>query len=211
MEPARQLASAFALSSLAAASIVLVAAGPAGAHDDELAAAPCDAAAQACVDLATEQAWLMEEGEVSYGPVPMRAGMPGYETPIGTFKVLWKDIDHRSREYDNAPMPYSVFFTETGVAFHEGDLSRQSHGCVRLTRSDAQEFYAELQEGEIVQVVSTDAPQAPAGDEQPPAADEEPPAADDEPPAGDDEDWIIELPDQVLKGLHAPRLGPIGP
>ncbi len=155
MEPTRQVASAFALSSLAAVSTVLVVAGPAVAHDDEPAPAPCDAAAQACVDLATEQAWLMEGGEVTYGPVPMRGGMPGYETPIGTFKVLWKDIDHRSREYDNAPMPYSVFFTETGVAFHEGDLSRQSHGCVRLTRSAAQKFYAELQNGEVVQVVST--------------------------------------------------------
>ncbi len=105
MAPARQLASAFALSSLAAVSIIVVT-GPDAAEEPESAPAPCDAPAQACVDLATEQAWLMEEGEVTYGPVPMRGGMPGYETPIGTFKVLWKDIDHRSREYDNAPMPY---------------------------------------------------------------------------------------------------------
>ncbi len=167
MSPARQLASAFALSSLAAASTVLVAAGPAAAHEPASDPAPCDAAAQACVDLATEQAWLMEEGAVTYGPVPMRGGMPGYETPIGTFKVLWKDIDHRSREYDNAPMPYSVFFTETGVAFHEGDLSRQSHGCVRLTRSAAEKFYAELQEGEVVQVVSTTSPEDTAPEDAP--------------------------------------------
>lgn len=159
MASARQLASAFALSSLAAVSTVLVAPGPAAAHEPAADPAPCDAAAQACVDLTTEQAWLMDEGEVTYGPVPMRGGMPGYETPVGTFNVLWKDIDHRSREYDNAPMPYSVFFTDTGVAFHEGDLSRQSHGCVRLSHSAAQKFYAELQEGEVVQVVSTAAPE----------------------------------------------------
>ncbi len=209
MAPARQLASAFALSSLAAASIILVT-GPAAAEEPESAPAPCDAAAEACVDLTTEQAWLMEDGEVTYGPVPMRGGMPGYETPIGTFKVLWKDIDHRSREYNNAPMPYSVFFTETGVAFHEGDLSRQSHGCVRLSHSAAQKFYEELQEGEVVQVVATAPPPA-----DPPADPAPPPG----PPAdwGDDEDehqiehLILERADQVLKGLNAPRLGPAGP
>ncbi len=193
MEPARQLASAFALSSLAAVSTVIVAAGPVAAEESE--PAPCDAPAQACVDLATEQAWLMEQGEVTYGPVPMRGGMPGYETPTGTFKVLWKDIDHRSREYDNAPMPYSVFFTKSGVAFHEGDLSRQSHGCVRLTRSAAQKFYAELQEGEIVQVVSTDSPEDAAPEDA---------APEDAAP----EDTA---PEDSSEGENAPRLGPVGP
>jgi hypothetical protein len=34
--------------------------------------------------------------------------------PSGPF--AWK-IDHYSDEWDNAPMPYSIFFTDTGDAF----------------------------------------------------------------------------------------------
>jgi hypothetical protein len=49
---------------------------------------------------------------------------PGYETP-GTFKVMWTDIDHKSSEFNNAPMPYSVF--NGGIAFHRGSLREQSH------------------------------------------------------------------------------------
>lgn len=30
------------------------------------------------------------------------------------------------------PMPYSVFFAPGGIAFHEGSLTEDSHGCVRL-------------------------------------------------------------------------------
>jgi hypothetical protein len=44
---------------------------------------------------------------------------------------------HYSREWDDAPMPYSIFFTEAGHAIHGsravGRLgSPASHGCVRL-------------------------------------------------------------------------------
>ncbi|MCU1610555.1 MAG: hypothetical protein JWM45_2471, partial [Pseudonocardiales bacterium] len=33
---------------------------------------PCSAAARACVDLSSQQAWLMRGGNVTYGPVPVR-------------------------------------------------------------------------------------------------------------------------------------------
>jgi lipoprotein-anchoring transpeptidase ErfK/SrfK len=49
-------------------------------------------------------------------------------------------------------MPYSVFFNG-GIAFHQGDLGGRSHGCVRLSRSAAQTFFATLQRGDVVQVV----------------------------------------------------------
>ena len=34
-----------------------------------------------------------------------------YDTPNGVFKPLRMEIDHHSDEWDNAPMPYSIFFT----------------------------------------------------------------------------------------------------
>ena len=118
------------------------------------AAAPCGSSAAACVDLSSQQAWLMKGGQVTYGPTPITSGKPGYRTPPGTFTVLRKNRHHRSRAFNNAPMPYAVFFTKSGIAFHQGSLSSQSHGCVRLGRNAAATFFNTLSVGQVVQVVS---------------------------------------------------------
>ncbi|SFP76300.1 L,D-transpeptidase catalytic domain [Amycolatopsis arida] len=137
-----------------AGAVAIAAAGLAAAPaaSAETTGAPCGPKAAACVDLSAKRAWLMSDGKVTYGPVPMSAGKPGYRTPPGTFAVTWKNKDHWSKAYD-APMPYAVFFTKNGIAFHEGDISRESHGCVRLRHEAAKTFFAELQPGEVVQVV----------------------------------------------------------
>jgi lipoprotein-anchoring transpeptidase ErfK/SrfK len=114
---------------------------------------PCSAQAKACLSLSTNQAWLTDNGQVTRGPVPVTVGRPGYETPAGSFQVQYRDIDHYSKAYD-APMPYSVFFTTTGVAFHEGSLRQQSHGCVHLSHPDAVAFYQTLRTGDVVEVVN---------------------------------------------------------
>ena len=63
------------------------------------------------------------------------SGKPGYDTPAGTFKVLWMDKDHHSDEYEQAYMPYAIFFAP-GFAIHGFAKSswghKASHGCVRL-------------------------------------------------------------------------------
>ena len=51
-------------------------------------------------------------------------------------------------------MPYSVFFTTTGVAFHQGSLKVKSHGCVHLSHAAAVMFYNSLHPGDVVEVVS---------------------------------------------------------
>jgi len=73
------------------------------------------------------------------------SGAPGYATPPGTFKPGWMARSWYSRQYDNAPMPYSVFFNG-GIAvhgtMHPGSLGRAaSHGCVRLSVANAAVFY----------------------------------------------------------------------
>lgn len=115
-------------------------------------AAPCSARADACIDLSANTSWLTHNGAVTYGGVPITSGMPGYETPPGSFQVTYKDIDHWSKAYD-APMPYSVFFTTSGIAFHEGSLSEQSHGCIHLSNAAAQKYFNTLQPGDVVEVV----------------------------------------------------------
>jgi lipoprotein-anchoring transpeptidase ErfK/SrfK len=117
------------------------------------AGAPCSAAARACLDLSANRSWLLDgAGNVTYGPVPVTHGRPGWRTPAGTFRVQWKDIDHKSREFNNAPMPYSVFFNG-GIAFHAGSLKVQSHGCIHLSTAAAKRYYNSLRVGDIVQVV----------------------------------------------------------
>jgi hypothetical protein len=138
---------------LAGLMMVLGVAGAGVAQADEatVPGTPCAPTARACVDLAGKQAWLIADGAIAYGPVPITSGKPGYRTPKGTFRVSYRDIDHRSREFNNAPMPYSVFFNG-GIAFHQGSLSALSHGCIHLSRAAAQAFYAGLRPGDLVQV-----------------------------------------------------------
>jgi lipoprotein-anchoring transpeptidase ErfK/SrfK len=73
---------------------------------------------------------------------PVSTGGGGYDTPIGSFKPFRMEIDHRSEEWDDAPMPYSIFFTKIGHAIHGTNEQRNlgrpvSHGCVRLSVKNA--------------------------------------------------------------------------
>jgi lipoprotein-anchoring transpeptidase ErfK/SrfK len=107
--------------------------------------------ARACIELSSNRAWLISAGAVQYGPVPITHGRAGHLTPPGTFNVTFKNRNHRSSIFNNAPMPYSVFFNG-GIAFHEGSLRVLSHGCIHLSRAAAQTFFASLNRGDVVQV-----------------------------------------------------------
>lgn len=118
---------------------------------------PCAKAAaasgtSACVDLSAHRAWLLEDGNVVYGPVSMLPGQKANPTPTGTFHVLSKEKMHYSREFDNAKMPNSVFFYP-GDAFHTGSLKAYSHGCVHLSATSSLKFFNTLAVGDVVQVV----------------------------------------------------------
>jgi hypothetical protein len=78
---------------------------------------------------------------------PVSTGNPSHETPNGTFQTFRMEADHFSKEFDDAPMPHSIFFTKIGHAIHgtesEGHLGVPvSHGCVRLSRANAATLYA---------------------------------------------------------------------
>nr|WP_308426361.1 L,D-transpeptidase [Nakamurella endophytica] len=103
------------------------------------------------MDLTHSRAWLQSGGRITYGPVPTTSGRPGYRTYAGTFQVYWKDADHHSSEFDNAPMPNSVFF-DGGIAFHAGSLSVPSHGCIHLSNEASQVFFDRLSVGDEVYV-----------------------------------------------------------
>src|SRR3954452_16040089 len=78
---------------------------------------------------------------------PVSTGIPAYETPNGSFRTFRMEEDHYSKEFDDAPMPHSIFFTKIGHAIHgtdsEGRLGTPaSHGCVRLSKANASTLYA---------------------------------------------------------------------
>lgn len=114
---------------------------------------PCGRGVSACVSLSTKQAWLMDHGTVTRGPVAITHGGTTNPTPTGTWPVAWKDQVHTSSIYGDS-MPYSVFFAPGGIAFHEGRLNENSHGCVRLAMADAKAFFTTLPVGALVQVVA---------------------------------------------------------
>src|SRR5450759_1253897 len=92
------------------------------------------------IDKSTQRMTVTVGGEQLYD-WPVSTGGRGYDTPSGTFKPFRMEIDHYSEEWDNAPMPYSIFFTQEGHAIHgtnHSSLGRPaSHGCVRLSVKNA--------------------------------------------------------------------------
>jgi hypothetical protein len=73
---------------------------------------------------------------------PVSTGLPRYATPTGSFTPFRLEEDHYSKEWDDAPMPHSIFFTARGHAIHGSDATRRlgspaSHGCIRLSRANA--------------------------------------------------------------------------
>src|SRR6202166_3321101 len=108
-------------------------------------ALPCASAAFANIDIAidknTQQMSVAVDGAQRY-TWPVSSGRPGYATPNGTFKVNRMDADHCSQEWDNAPMPHTMFFDMRGHAIHGfSDVKHLglavSHGCVRLAPANA--------------------------------------------------------------------------
>ena len=78
---------------------------------------------------------------------PVSTGAFGYDTPSGQFKPFRMEIDHFSREWDDAPMPHSIFFTQQGHAIHGSSHVKAigtpaSHGCVRLQPRNASILFA---------------------------------------------------------------------
>lgn len=81
-------------------------------------------------------------------------GADGKETPLGRFPVLRKSEDYRSRAYD-APMPYSLWMTNDGVALHGSsvDQGRATNGCVGVPLGFARLLFGAAEVGDVVEVV----------------------------------------------------------
>src|SRR5712671_4898476 len=97
------------------------------------------------VDKDSQQMTVAVDGVERYR-WPVSSGLPSYETPNGSFRAFRMEEDHYSKEFDDAPMPHSIFFTKIGHAIHGTDSvnrlgSPASHGCVRLSRENASKLW----------------------------------------------------------------------
>ena len=97
------------------------------------------------VSKVTQHMTVTVDGEQTYDWL-VSTGGAGYDTPSGTFHPFRLEKEHFSQEWDDAPMPDSMFFTPQGHAihgsFHTKRLgTRASHGCVRLAPENAAILY----------------------------------------------------------------------
>jgi L,D-transpeptidase catalytic domain len=120
-------------------------------------------AAQAKINITVDkdaQLMTVEVDGVQRYQWPVSTGNPSHETPNGNFRTFRMEADHFSKEFDDAPMPHSIFFTKLGHAIHgtesEGRLGTPvSHGCVRLSRANAATLYAMVQKDGVLNTTVT--------------------------------------------------------
>jgi hypothetical protein len=118
-------------------------------------------AAQAKVSITIDKdAQVMTVDGVARYRWPVSTGIPSRETPNGSFRTFRMEEEHYSKEFDDAPMPHSIFFTKIGHAIHgtdsEGRLGTPaSHGCVRLSKANATTLYALVEEQGVLNTTVT--------------------------------------------------------
>src|SRR5215831_8450101 len=107
--------------------------------------APAAAAVLVTIDKSTQRMMVAVDGNVRW-VWPISTGQLGHDTPSGRYTAFRMEADHFSKEWDDAPMPHSIFFSQTGHAVHGYLNTRRigspvSHGCVRLQPANAARLY----------------------------------------------------------------------
>jgi hypothetical protein len=136
---------------LAAAALLIMLAVPLAAH----------ASVVITIDKSAQSMTVVVDGQQRW-VWPVSTGRRGYATPEGSYKAFRMEEDHYSKEWDEAPMPHSIFFTKKGHAIHGTFETRRlgtpaSHGCVRLSTPNAAALFALVRERGVIntQVVVT--------------------------------------------------------
>ena len=104
---------------------------------------PASAGAERVVVSLSDQLAYLYRGNSLVAVSTISSGEAGRDTPTGIFSVLNKKVMHRSRKYDNAPMPFAQFIDQYGVAMHAGHNPGYpaSHGCIRLPSAFAKKLF----------------------------------------------------------------------
>jgi hypothetical protein len=105
---------------------------------------PADAGRERVVISLGDQMAYLYRGNSLMAVTTISSGTDRNPTPTGIFTVHTKKEMHRSRKYENAPMPFAQFIDQYGIALHAGHLPGRpaSHGCVRLPSQFAKKLYS---------------------------------------------------------------------
>lgn len=109
-------------------------------------AAPAGATVLVTIDKSTQQMTVEVDNTLRW-IWPVSTGQLAHDTPNGRYTAFRMEADHFSKEWDDAPMPHSIFFSPKGHAIHGYLNTRRigspaSHGCVRLEPANAARLYA---------------------------------------------------------------------
>lgn len=101
------------------------------------------------VDISTQEMIVSDDGDTIYD-FAVSTGRKGHSTPTGTYAPIRMHKMWYSSKYENAPMPWSIFF-HGGYAIHGTTDVRHlghvaSHGCVRLHPDNAKKLFDLVQE-----------------------------------------------------------------
>ena len=79
-------------------------------------------------------------------------GTSKHPTPLGTFPILTKEKDNVSEKYNNAPMPWTLRLTWSGIAIHGSPVANgyASHGCIGVPDPFAEKLFAIAKRGDKV-------------------------------------------------------------
>lgn len=96
------------------------------------------------VSLDSQVMHVYHHGQLLY-EWPVSTARAGKVTPTGQWRPQWLSRNHRSSRYNNAPMPYSVFYSGHYAIHGTNEISRlgrpASAGCVRLHPDNARKFF----------------------------------------------------------------------
>ena len=103
---------------------------------------PASGPSRVVVSLSDQLAYLYK-GDTLLAVSTISSGASKTPTPTGIFNVREKKPMHRSRKYENAPMPFAQFIDQYGIALHAGHIPGHpaSHGCVRLPSKFAAKLF----------------------------------------------------------------------
>jgi lipoprotein-anchoring transpeptidase ErfK/SrfK len=92
------------------------------------------------VSISSQTMTVYHEGRLIF-TWPVSTARAGMVTPAGTYEPEFLSRNHRSRRYNNAPMPFAIFY-DGNYAIHGTDQLKRlgtpaSHGCVRLDPKNA--------------------------------------------------------------------------
>ena len=91
-------------------------------------------------------------GSDEIGTTVILYGADGMPTPLGRFPIKDKRRDYFSNTYGDAPMPFSLWLTDDGVAIHGSPVEAGSatHGCIGVPEAFAAKLFDAVRVGDEV-------------------------------------------------------------